>query len=85
MVSLVNGGFPMRLGLHLLNTEERGRKPTPERVGSVGLGRPAWAFLGSVSAQFSPRSISCILDQWALQLWTLDVVISTTKLRDLYA
>jgi hypothetical protein len=49
------------------------------------MGWPSWAFLGSISAQFAPRSISCILDHWPLQLWTLDVVISVTKLRDLYA
>jgi hypothetical protein len=85
MVSLTNCGFSTRLGFHILNTEERGREPPPEWVGSVSMGRPSWAFLGSISAQFAPRSISCILDHWSLQLWTLDVVISVTKLRDLYA
>jgi hypothetical protein len=57
----------------------------PKGAGPVQTGRPAWALLGSVSAQFAPRSISCTLDYCPLQLWALDVVISTIKLRDLYA
>jgi hypothetical protein len=84
-VFLVNGSLPTQLGFHLFNTEERGPEPPPEGAGPVGMGRLAWAFLGSVSAHFSPRSIFCILDHGTLQLWALDVVISTIKLRDLYA
>jgi hypothetical protein len=85
MASLMNGGFPTRLGFHILNTEERGCEPAPERARPVGLGRPTRALLSSVSAQFAPRSISCTLDHWPLQLWALDVVIFAVKLRDLYA
>jgi hypothetical protein len=85
MTSLVNGGLHTRLGFHVLKIEERGREPTPEWVGPVGMGQPAWAFLGSVLAHFYPRSIFCILDHGPLQLWALDVVISATKLNDLYA
>jgi hypothetical protein len=84
-MSLANGGLPLRLGLHLLNTEERGPELPPEGVGPVRTGQPTWAVLGSGSAQIAPRSIFCTLDHWPLQLWALDVVISATKLRDLYA
>jgi hypothetical protein len=85
MASPENGGLPLRLGLRLLNNEERGTRTAPEGARPVRMGRPAWALLGSVSAQFAPRSISCTLDHWPLQLWALDVVISAIKLRDLYA
>jgi hypothetical protein len=81
MVSLVNGGFSTRLGFHVVNTEERGRELTPERGMAVSMGWPAWAFLGSVSAQLYPCSISCTLDHWPIQLWALDIIISATKLR----
>jgi hypothetical protein len=85
MASLTNGSLPTRLRFHELNTEERGHEPALERAGPIGMGRPAWALLGSVSDQFAPRSISCTLDHGPLQLWALDIVISATKLRDLYA
>jgi hypothetical protein len=83
----ISGEWPfyMRLGLHLLNTEERGTRTAAIR-GSAGPNGPVdLGLLGSVSAQLSPRSISCTLDHWPLQLWALDVVTSTIKLRDLYA
>jgi hypothetical protein len=60
MASLANGRLHTRLGFHVLNTEERGVANRYQNE----LGRLAWAFLGSASAQFSPRSISCILDHW---------------------
>jgi hypothetical protein len=40
-----------------LTPKKGGRKLTPERAGSVRLGWPAWALMGSISAQFAPRSI----------------------------
>jgi hypothetical protein len=58
------------LGLHHLTPSKGGPEPAPEGAGSV---------------QFAPRSISCTLDYCPLQLWALDVVISATKLGDLYA
>jgi hypothetical protein len=85
MVSLTNGGLPTRLGFHELNIEERRPEPPPERVGLTGLGRPSWAFPGPVSAHLVTRFVFCILDHGPLQLWALDVVISATKLRGLYA
>jgi hypothetical protein len=85
MASLANGSFSTRLGFHLLNTEEREPKPSPEGAGLVGMGQPTWAFLGLISAHFSLCSIFCILDHGPLQLWALDVIISAAKLGDLYA
>jgi hypothetical protein len=85
MASLANGGFPARLGFHVLNTEERGPEPSSEETRPIGLGRPAWAFPGPVSAHLVTRFVFCILNHSPLLLWALDVVISATKLRDLYA
>jgi hypothetical protein len=58
MASLMNGGFHTRLGLHLLNTEERGCEPAPERIGPMRPGRPAWAFSGPVQARSFSRGSS---------------------------
>jgi hypothetical protein len=78
MVSLMNGSFPTRLGLHLLDTKERG-------ACQKGLGQLACAFRRPVSAHLVTRLIFCIFDHGTLQLWALDVVISASKLSDLYA
>jgi hypothetical protein len=76
---------PRDWGCNYLTPKKEGREPTPERVGPVRTAQPSWALLGSFSDQFSPRSISCTLYHWPLQLWALDVITSATKLRDLYA
>jgi hypothetical protein len=46
---------------YLTPSKER-PEPVPEGAGPVRMGRPAWALLGSISAQFAPRSIFCTLD-----------------------
>jgi hypothetical protein len=72
MASLTNGGLPTRLGFHVLNTEQRGREPTPERAGPVGMGRPARAFLGSVwsSLLHAPPLALWIIGPFNNGLWT---------------
>jgi hypothetical protein len=39
MASLANGGLPLRLGLHLLNTEQRGSR-TATKMGWAGPNGP---------------------------------------------
>jgi hypothetical protein len=51
MASLANGGLPLRLGLHLLNTEERGAR-TAARRGCAGPNEPA--VLGPSGLGFGP-------------------------------
>jgi hypothetical protein len=67
MASLVNGGFTTRLGFHLLNTEERERKLTPERAG-----RSAWA---GPPRPFLTRFRPSLLHAPSLEFWIIGVDI----------
>jgi hypothetical protein len=58
MAFLANGGLPLRLGFHELDTEERERELTQKCVGSVRTGRLACAFPWVVWARSSPRGSS---------------------------
>ena len=61
------------------------RRKVVANRGEEGVGRPAWPILSPVRLRLLPRVVSCTLGFFLLRIWALDVVISATKLRGVYA
>jgi hypothetical protein len=80
MSSLMNGGLPTWLGLHLLNTEERGARTGTGTGWADPTRRSSWALSRPVQARSSPRGSSWNFALGPLHLCHFEVIIPMVKI-----
>jgi hypothetical protein len=81
----LNGGAQVFRVQDPSGARKTGPNRPPEWAGPAGLGRPAWAHLGSVRSPLCSRGSSCNYALFPLHLHDFDDVILTSKMEVLFA
>jgi hypothetical protein len=79
MVSLANGRFPLRLGLHELNTEQRGTRSAAETGWTCPNGPTGLGLFWAGSCPFFSLRLILIFCTWPLHLCHFEVIITAIK------